>query len=82
MTKRKTDMEITEIDKKKKLNMAEHKIQLHFGEPNKKHIQIQQRSNKPQISPRKKVNENIQSATEQYAFFIPATKKSEEFKTM
>ena len=40
MTKRKTDMEITEIDKKKKLNMAEHKIQLHFGEPNKKHIQI------------------------------------------
>ena len=29
------------------------RIQLHYGEPNNKHIQIQQRSNKPQNSQRK-----------------------------
>ena len=82
MMKHRTDMDITEIDKNKKLNMTEHKIQLQFGEPNNKHIQIQQRSNRPQNSSRKKVNENIQSTTEQYAFFVPVTKKSEEFKTI
>ena len=56
MAEHKTDMNITEIDRYKKTeqhfyNGTQSRIQLHFGEPNNKHIRIQQRSNKPQNSP-------------------------------
>ena len=61
---------------------TQNRIQLPCGEPNNKHIQTQQRSNKAGNSPRKKVNENIQSTTEQYAYSTPVTKKSEELKTI
>ena len=48
----KTEMNITE-----KLSRGNEetlkRTQLHFGESNNKHIQIQQRSNKPQNSPQK-----------------------------
>ena len=54
----KTDMNITEIDKYKKTEQhfydgTRNRIQRYFGELNNKHIQIQQKSNKPQNSPRK-----------------------------
>ena len=54
------DMNITEIDKYKKTEQffydgIHNRIQLHFGEPNNKHIQIQQRSNKPQNSVQKRL---------------------------
>ena len=50
--------EITDIDKYKKTEQlfcdrTQNRIQLHFGEPRNKHIQIHQRINKLQISPRK-----------------------------
>ena len=59
MTEHKTDMNITEIDKYKKSEQhfydgTQNRIQLQFGEPNNKHIQIQQKSNKPQNSQRKR----------------------------
>ena len=34
---------------------AQNRTQLHFGEPSNKHTQIQQRSNKPQSSPRERL---------------------------
>ena len=48
MTEYKTDMSITEIDKYKKTEQhfydgTQNRIQKHFGEPNNKRIQIQQR---------------------------------------
>ena len=51
-------MNITEIDKYKKTyqhfyDRTQNRIQLHFGEPNNKYIQIQQKSNKRQKSPQK-----------------------------
>ena len=85
MTKHKTDMNITEFEKCKKTEQyfysgTQNRIHIHFGEPNNKHTKIQQRNNKPQNSTRKKVNKNIQSTTDKYIFFIPGTKKSEEWK--
>ena len=73
MTQHKTDMNITEIDKYKKseqhfYDRTPNRIQLHFGEPNDKHIQIQQKEQQTSRLPTKKVNENIQSATNKYTF--------------
>ena len=59
MMEHKTDMKIIEIQKykswlcrnAKQIQGPQNKIQLHIGEPKNKHIQIEQRSNKPQNSP-------------------------------
>ena len=58
VTEHKTDMNITEIDKYKETEQhfydgTQNRIQLHFSEPNNKHIQIQQSSSKPQNTPQK-----------------------------
>ena len=60
MTDHKTDINITEIDKYIKTERhfydgTQNRIQLHSGEPNNRYIQIQQRSNKHQNSPRKRL---------------------------
>ena len=60
MTEHKTDINITEIDKYKKTeqhfyNGTQNRTQPHFGEPYSKHIQVQQKSNTPQNSPRKRL---------------------------
>ena len=59
MTENKTDMKITKIKKYKKTEQhfcdgALNRAQVHFCESSNKHIQIQQRSNKPQNSSQKK----------------------------
>ena len=59
-TEHKTDMNITKINKYTKTEQhfydgAQNRTQLHFGEPSNKHTQIQQRINKPQSSPRKRL---------------------------
>ena len=38
---------------------TQNRTQLHFGEPENKHIQIQQKSNKPQNSPRKRLTKTF-----------------------
>ena len=59
-TDNKTYIKITKINKYKKTEQhfhegAQSRTQLHFDEPNNKHSQIQQRSNEPQNSPRKRL---------------------------
>ena len=56
----KTDININQINKYKKTEQhfqveAQDRTQLHFGEPNNKHTQIQQRNNKPQNFPQEKL---------------------------
>ena len=53
MTEHKTDLNITKIDKYKKKLLPQSTKQT--STYNNKHIQIQQRSNKPQNSPRKRL---------------------------
>ena len=60
MAECKTEMNITDIDKCKKTGHqfydgTQNRIQLVFGEPNNKHIQIQQKNKKPKNSPRKRL---------------------------
>ena len=75
ITEHKTDMKITENDKYKKTEQhfydeTQNRIQLHFGEPNNKHIPMQQRSNKPQNSPQKRLTKifNQQLASIHYLY--------------
>ena len=58
MTEHKTGMNITEIDKYKKAglyNGTQNRIRLPFDKPKKIRLQIQQRSNKPPNSSRKRL---------------------------
>ena len=76
-------MNITEIEKYKKSEQhfydgRQNRIQLHFGEPNNKHIQIQQRSNKPQNSQRKRLKKifNQQLTSIQFLYLYPKNQKN------
>ena len=83
MIELKADMNITEIDKYKK------RTEQHFHDGTQTeynntlanqtiNIQIQQHLKLFM----KKVNENIQSTTKTYTFFMSVTEKSEEYKTI
>ena len=62
MMKQKTDMNIT-----KRMSSTLTRIQLHFGEPSNKRIQIKQASKLPT----KKVTENIQSTSNKIHYLYP-----------
>ena len=60
---------------------TQNRIQLHFGEPNNKHMQMQQRSNRPQNSQQKSLTKIFnQQLTSKH--FRPATRISEDHKTI
>ena len=66
----KTNMNITEKNEQRFYEETVNRTQLHFGEWNNKHVQIQQRSNKPINSPKERLTKifNQQLASIHYLY--------------